>query len=82
MVSELVPVGATKGVAVATFMREPPFAGRAPVVVGDDVTDEDAFVTANELGGVSIHVGGFAETSARYALANVAAVRAWLAAAL
>ncbi len=82
MVSELLPFGATKGVAVSTLMRRPPFAGRVPIAIGDDVTDEDAFDAVNALDGVSIVVGSRTGTGARYMLADVAAVRAWLAAAL
>jgi trehalose 6-phosphate phosphatase len=82
MVSELMPLGATKGVALATLMQAPPFSGRVPVVIGDDVTDEDAFAAVNELGGVSIVVGEREGTEAQYTLPDVAAVRAWLEAAL
>ncbi|HVV32323.1 MAG TPA: trehalose-phosphatase [Vitreimonas sp.] len=82
MVSELMPVGATKGVALSTFMQAPPFAGRTPVAVGDDITDEDAFVAANALSGASVLVGERSNTNARFSLRDVAAVRAWLAAAL
>ena len=78
-VIELKPSGPTKGAALAAMMHEPPFAGRTPWVIGDDVTDEDAFVRANALGGVSIIVGARRPTHARYALAHPAAARAWIA---
>ena len=77
-VVELVPRSADKGEAVRAFMREAPFAGRRPVVVGDDITDLSAFAAAAELGGRSVAVGE--RVSGDYHLADVAAVRAWLGA--
>lgn len=46
----------TKGAAVRVFMGLPPFAGRVPVFVGDDVTDEDGFAAARAAGGLGLHV--------------------------
>jgi len=78
MVCELKPPGADKGQAIAAFMAEPPFAGRRPVFAGDDVTDEAGFATINELGGISIRIGGASPTAATFGLRDVAAVQSWL----
>jgi trehalose 6-phosphate phosphatase len=76
-VVEIKPSGKDKGDAVRDFMHEQPFAGRTPVFVGDDVTDEQGFAVVNALGGHSIKVGG-GPTAAHWRLANVGAVRSWL----
>lgn len=78
MVLELTPRSVSKGVAIAEFLKSEPFAGRKPVFVGDDVTDEDGFDVANRLSGLSIRVGKSHKTKAKYALRDVAAVRVWL----
>ncbi|MDE2496674.1 MAG: trehalose-phosphatase, partial [Xanthomonadaceae bacterium] len=52
--------------------------GRTPWMLGDDLTDEDAFRHVNASGGISVIVGARRPTEARYALDDPAAVRAWL----
>lgn len=77
MVFEIGLSGKDKGVAIAEFMREAPFAGRLPVFVGDDVTDEDGFAVVNALNGLSVKVGpGF--SVARWRLSGAQDVRRWL----
>ena len=48
--------GVSKGEAVRALMTRPPFAGRRPVFIGDDVTDESVFAVMPELGGASYSV--------------------------
>lgn len=78
-VIELKPRHANKGTALAALMRIAPFAGRTPWMIGDDLTDEDAFAAANAGGGVSIVVGPRRPTRASHALDGPAAARHWLA---
>ena len=77
-VIELVRPGANKGGAVRAFMDTPTFSGAHPVFIGDDTTDEDGFAAVLDLGGTAIIVGDRRPTSARFALANPAAVHEWL----
>jgi trehalose 6-phosphate phosphatase len=49
--------GISKGNAVRALMQRTPFAGRTPVFIGDDVTDESVFAVMPELGGMSFSVG-------------------------
>jgi trehalose 6-phosphate phosphatase len=79
MVYEVHAAGIDKGRALAALMREPPFAGRVPVAVGDDLTDEGMFVEAARLGGVTVAVGtDLADTAASLVLPDPAAVRNWI----
>lgn len=77
-VVELVWPGANKGGAVDLLIQQPPFAGALPVFIGDDVTDEDGFAVCNRLGGFGIAVGERPSAAARYCLAGVKDVHAWL----
>lgn len=78
MVSEVKPRHADKGSAIHAFMCEAPFAGRVPVFIGDDVTDEDGFAAVNVLEGHTIRVGTGSGTIARYRLSDVDQVIEWL----
>lgn len=80
-VLEIKPAGFDKGSAIAEFMAEPPFHGRRPVFIGDDVTDEHGFERVNLINGHTVKVG-VGRTAARHRLPDVAAVRAWLADAI
>jgi trehalose 6-phosphate phosphatase len=76
MVLEIKPRGFTKATAIRAFMTEPPFSGRTPVFVGDDLTDQDGFQIVEDHGGISIAVGD--RVRAQFHLENPAAVRTWL----
>jgi trehalose 6-phosphate phosphatase len=83
MVVELLPAGRDKGRAIGGLLAFEEFAGRQPVFVGDDVTDEAGFRVINERGGISVRVGKTERrTEARWRLADVAALRRWLERAL
>lgn len=79
-VAELVPAGASKGGAITWLMQQPTYAGRKPIFIGDDVTDENGFAAVNAAGGLSIRIGA-GETCARHRLASPTALRRILVAA-
>jgi trehalose 6-phosphate phosphatase len=74
MVVEAKPGGASKGRAIEDFLKEAPFAGRSPIFIGDDITDEVGFSTVQRLGGLGVKVGAGA-TVAWQRLADPAALR-------
>lgn len=71
MAWEVRPAAVNKGLAVEALMASSPFAGRVPVFVGDDVTDDDGIAAAERLGGVGLKVGKD--------LPSAQAVRDWIA---
>ncbi|WP_442859379.1 trehalose-phosphatase [Bosea sp. Tri-49] len=79
-VAELVPASASKGGAITWLMQQDAYAGRTPVFIGDDITDEDGFATVNAAEGLSIRIGG-GETCARHRLASPTALHHVLLAA-
>lgn len=76
-VFEIKPAGMDKGTAIAEFMRHAPFAGRTPVFLGDDLTDERGFEYMARCDGHAIKVGP-GTSRARWRLDDPAAARAWL----
>jgi trehalose 6-phosphate phosphatase len=76
MVFELRIPGADKGTALRVLARR--MGGNMPIFVGDDDTDEAAFIAANELGGAGILVGQDRPTAAKFRLASVEATIEWL----
>jgi len=76
MVLEIKPRGFSKGAAIKTFMQEPPFSGRRPVFVGDDLTDQGGFRVVEEQGGISVAVGD--RVRGQFGIDDPAAVRSWL----
>ena len=77
-VFELKPKGFSKATAAGAFMNEWPFAGRTPVFVGDDLTDEPGLRFVERAGGVSIAVGD--RLTGQWRLDDPREVRRWLAA--
>ncbi|MBX3654022.1 MAG: trehalose-phosphatase [Ramlibacter sp.] len=78
MVLEAKPGGVGKGHAIDAFMDEPPFAGRQPLFVGDDVTDEAGFGAVQRHGGLGVKVGP-GPTLARHRLEDPQSLRHELA---
>jgi trehalose 6-phosphate phosphatase len=56
--------GVNKGNGVRQLMQHPPFAGRRPVFIGDDVTDAAVFDILPELGGIGFSVSRHFEGTA------------------
>jgi trehalose 6-phosphate phosphatase len=79
-VIELKPAAHSKATAVQAFMQEAPFAGRFPVYIGDDITDQDGFVAVQRFNGLAIGVGDCVTVETR--LPDPRAVRRWLEAFL
>lgn len=63
--------------AIEEFMKEPPFAGRVPVYLGDDLTDMDALTHVQSTGGLGIYVGPEPQPGLGW-LPRPAAVLEWL----
>ncbi|HEY4919943.1 MAG TPA: trehalose-phosphatase [Xanthobacteraceae bacterium] len=76
-VIEIKPAGFTKATGVRELMKHAPFAGRRPIFIGDDTTDETVFAIMPELDGIAFSVGRDVAGVAGH-FATPARVRAWL----
>jgi trehalose 6-phosphate phosphatase len=76
-VVEIKPAGFHKGAAIRELMQHEPFAGRRPIFVGDDTTDESAFAVMPEFNGIGFSVGRHVPGTA-YCFAGPSEVRRWL----
>lgn len=76
-VCEIKPAGLTKATGTRELMAHAPFAGRRPVFIGDDVTDESVFAIMADFDGLAFSVGRVAKGVAGY-FASPDEVRAWL----
>ena len=80
-VCEIKNSGISKATGVKELLTYEPFAGRRPIFIGDDVTDESVFAIMPDLKGVSFSVSRHAHGVDGY-FAEPAHVRHWLASLL
>jgi trehalose 6-phosphate phosphatase len=78
LVVEVKPAGVNKANAVCELMGYPPFAGRNPIFIGDDTTDEPVFGIISQFGGLGFSVGRIV-TQVNGHFDRPESVRAWLA---
>jgi trehalose 6-phosphate phosphatase len=77
-VVEIKHEGFSKATAVRTLMKQPPFAGRKAIFLGDDVTDETVFGIMPDLDGLAYSVGRKAQGVAGH-FDSPHDVRLWIA---
>lgn len=77
-VVELLPVGFSKGRAVREIVSLPQFADRTPIMIGDDVSDIDAFRAVEDLRGFGLKVAGENFSSLESSFEGPADVLDWL----
>jgi trehalose 6-phosphate phosphatase len=76
-VIEIKKSGFNKGTALRDLMAYPPFFGRKPIFIGDDVTDEAAFAVVPEFDGMAMSVGRIVKGAAQR-FETPTDVRRWL----
>ncbi len=74
---EIKPRNINKGLAIRRLLAHPPFAGRIPVFIGDDVTDEHGFAAVVDQRGLAYSVG-LPRPSVTDVFPDPATVRRWL----
>lgn len=79
MVVEVRPAGTSKGTAVKAFLEQAPFAGRRPLAIGDDLTDEAMFAVVEACGGRAVRVGSpDRPTAASMEVDSADDIRGWI----
>ncbi len=76
-VVEIKPGGYDKGTGLREMMSVPPFTGRKPIFVGDDVTDNAAFAVLQDFAGTGFSVGGVVPSTS-FNFDGPQDVRGWL----
>lgn len=77
-VVDIKPAAINKGDAVDELMQLPPFTGRRPIFIGDDLTDLSVFDIVPKFGGLAYSVGGIAaDVDGHFETPEI--VRSWLA---
>jgi len=74
---EIKQAGFNKGSAVRELMTYPPFHGRRPIFIGDDVTDRDVFDIMSEFNGIAMSVSE-RHPGADHCFGQPSDVRLWL----
>lgn len=77
LVIEIKPGGYDKGTGLREMMSVPPFTGRRPIFMGDDITDNAAFAVLPDFGGTGFSVGGIVP-GASFNFDGPQDVRRWL----
>jgi len=77
LVLEIRQVGFNKMTGVRELMASPPFRGRRPIFIGDDITDRDVFAGLPEFDGISMSVGNRLP-DVTYSFERPCDVRHWL----
>jgi trehalose 6-phosphate phosphatase len=77
LVVEIKQTGFSKATAVRELMTYPPFVGRRPIFIGDDVTDLGVFEIVPDFDGISVCVGP-AVSGVDFCFEQPADVRRWL----
>jgi trehalose 6-phosphate phosphatase len=77
-VVEILPTGFSKGRALRKLANLPQFSNRVPVMIGDDISDIDAFRAAEALGGYGMTVAGENFSQAEASFSGPRDVLAWL----
>lgn len=77
-VVEILPIGFSKGRALRKIASLPKFANKTPVMIGDDISDADAFRAAEDLSGFGLKVAGENFSKEESSFEGPADVLAWL----